>query len=98
MLEKIPASIGRALKAKRAKAKKVLSDTKDFAAVPQTIVLESAAFQDGQPLPVRFTADGEKLSPPLVWRNIPPEAESVVVVIEDPDAPKPTPFVHLIAW
>jgi len=97
MFEKIPASLSRKLKSVRAGANKVLCETEDFTDVPQTIMLESAAFHDRDPIPMRFTADGDKVSPPLAWSGVPPEAESLVLVIEDPDAPKAKPFVHLIA-
>jgi Raf kinase inhibitor-like YbhB/YbcL family protein len=39
---------------------------------------------------------GENLSPPLAWRNIPRETVELALVIEDPDAPLPRPFVHTI--
>lgn len=97
MLEKIPASVGRSFKELRAGGSKVLSETDDFVDVPQTIMLQSAAFHDRDAIPVRFTADGDKVSPPLSWEGVPAEAESLVLVIEDPDAPKAKPFVHLIA-
>jgi Raf kinase inhibitor-like YbhB/YbcL family protein len=47
-------------------------------------------------LPVRFTADGEGVSPPLLWRNLPEGTASLALIVEDPDAPTPRPLVHAI--
>lgn len=47
-------------------------------------------------MPVRYTEDGERISPPLSWIGVPPEAESLVVLIEDVDSPTPRPLVHAI--
>ncbi len=45
----------------------------------------------------QFSADGENVSPPLSW-NLMPEAESFALVVEDPDAPGDTPFLHWLIW
>lgn len=55
--------------------------------------LKSAVFGDGEPIPRRYTADGEGVSPPLSWSDPPAGAKSFVVVCEDPDAPSGT-FRH----
>jgi Raf kinase inhibitor-like YbhB/YbcL family protein len=55
--------------------------------------LKSDAFSDGQAIPVRYTADGEDVSPPLAWSEVPQEAKSLALVVEDPDAPSGT-FRH----
>jgi Raf kinase inhibitor-like YbhB/YbcL family protein len=49
--------------------------------------LTSPAFNDGQTIPVRHTQDGENLSPPLDWTDIPAQTRSFIVIMEDPDAP-----------
>lgn len=54
-----------------------------------SIHLMSEAFDDGGEIPSRYTADGENLSPPLAWTGIPAEAKSLVLIVEDPDAPDP---------
>jgi Raf kinase inhibitor-like YbhB/YbcL family protein len=59
--------------------------------MPFTIT--SPAFQNGEVIPTRYTRDGENLSPPLEWRDAPPETKSFVLVVEDPDAPSGT-FRH----
>jgi Raf kinase inhibitor-like YbhB/YbcL family protein len=51
-------------------------------------VLDSPAFRDGDPIPARYTQDGDNVSPPLGWRDPPPNTQSFVLIVEDPDAPK----------
>jgi Raf kinase inhibitor-like YbhB/YbcL family protein len=58
----------------------------------------SRAFTDGGPLPLRYTADGDGLSPPIQWHGVSDAARSVAVVIEDADSPTPRPLVHGIVW
>ena len=65
---------------------------------PECIQVTSPAFDNDAAIPVRFTADGEKLSPPLQWSGVPEGAQAVVLLVEDPDAPAPSPLVHTIAW
>ena len=98
MLQRIPAGVGRALKGVRAGYEKIVSEDERFAAVPQTIVLRSPGVRDGQPLPVRHTDDGAGLSPALRWSGVPAGARSLVLIVEDPDAPTLEPLVHLVAW
>src|SRR5215213_9248148 len=57
------------------------------------LTITSPAFRDGEVIPTRHTRDGENLSPPLEWRDAPPETRSFVVLVEDPDAPSGT-FRH----
>jgi Raf kinase inhibitor-like YbhB/YbcL family protein len=49
--------------------------------------LWSNDFQSGQNIPVRFTCDGEDISPHLAWSEVPAEATSLALVCHDPDAP-----------
>jgi Raf kinase inhibitor-like YbhB/YbcL family protein len=51
------------------------------------IRLTSAAFADGQPIPVKYTADALDISPPLTWVNAPNGTKSFVLIADDPDAP-----------
>jgi Raf kinase inhibitor-like YbhB/YbcL family protein len=59
--------------------------------------LESSAFEHAQPIPSRYTCDGEDLSPPLRWANVPDEARSLALLVDDPDAPSGV-FTHWVAW
>ena len=98
MLEKFPRGLGHALRGVRAGYEKIVAEDDAFAQVPDTITLESPAWTDGGDLPDRYTADGERVSPPLSWRGAPEDAQSLVLVVEDPDAPSAEPLVHLLAW
>jgi hypothetical protein len=95
MLEKIPHWLGAALTNVRAGHDKLTLARLDLAGAP-SLDLASPAFAPGDRLPPRFTADGEGVSPPLIWRNVPDGAVSLALIVEDPDAPTPRPMVHAI--
>ncbi len=59
--------------------------------------LESSAFDHAQAIPERYTCDGEDLSPPLRWTNVPEQARSLALLVDDPDAPSGV-FTHWVAW
>ncbi|HEY2530650.1 MAG TPA: YbhB/YbcL family Raf kinase inhibitor-like protein [Xanthobacteraceae bacterium] len=49
--------------------------------------LRSSAFPDGSAVPRRFTCEGDDVSPPLDWSNVPAATHSFVLLCDDPDAP-----------
>lgn len=51
------------------------------------MTLFSPAFANGGLIPERYTCEGENISPPLGWTGVPPEAKSLVLICDDPDAP-----------
>lgn len=55
--------------------------------------LRSDAFQDGQPIPIRYTCDGDGRPPALSWGEPPAETKAFALVVDDPDAPSGT-FRH----
>jgi Raf kinase inhibitor-like YbhB/YbcL family protein len=59
--------------------------------------LESNAFEHAQAIPTRHTCDGDDLSPELRWSNVPDGAQSLALVVDDPDAPRGI-FTHWVAW
>jgi Raf kinase inhibitor-like YbhB/YbcL family protein len=59
--------------------------------------VSSPAFDHNQPIPPRFTCDGENISPPLEFSEVPDKAKSLALVMDDPDAPGGT-FVHWLVW
>jgi Raf kinase inhibitor-like YbhB/YbcL family protein len=61
------------------------------------IALTSDAFAAGEAIPVRHTCDGQDLSPPLAWGDLPAGTESLALVVDDPDAPVRT-WVHWVAF
>ena len=96
MLEKMPATIGRALKGVRSGMDTLVSQDDAFAAVPDVIAVTSPAFAPGAEIPGRYTEDGERLSPPLEWIGVPSEAQALVLLVEDADSPTFRPLVHAI--
>lgn len=62
-----------------------------------TFTLESDAFEHAQPIPARYTCDGDDLSPQLRWTEVPGDARSLALAVEDPDAPSGV-FIHWVAW
>lgn len=59
--------------------------------------LISPAFKNGETIPAKYTCDGENVSPPFQISDVPAAAKSLVLVVDDPDAPAHT-FVHWIVW
>lgn len=58
-----------------------------------TIALTSLAFQHGETIPEDYTCEGQNLSPPLAWAEVPAGTQSLALLCEDPDAPGGL-FVH----
>jgi Raf kinase inhibitor-like YbhB/YbcL family protein len=61
------------------------------------IALTSAAFADGQPIPVKYTGQALDVSPPLAWANPPGGTKSFALIVDDPDAPVGT-WVHWVIY
>ncbi len=57
----------------------------------------SDVFEERQHIPKKYSCDGEGVNPPLRISNIPNEAKSLVLIVDDPDAPGQT-FVHWLVW
>lgn len=52
-----------------------------------SLTLLSDVFKHGELIPQHYTCDGEDVSPPLAWRGVPTKAQSLVLIMDDPDAP-----------
>jgi len=59
--------------------------------------IESEAFIHKQPIPPKYTCDGQNVSPPLKFDDIPEKAKSLALIVDDPDAPKGL-FTHWVVW
>ena len=59
--------------------------------------LTSPEFTDQARVPGRFTCEGENISPPLDWSDVPDGAAELALTCEDPDAPGGT-FAHWVLW
>jgi Raf kinase inhibitor-like YbhB/YbcL family protein len=61
--------------------------------------ITSSAFGQHQAIPTKYTCDGENLSPPLAWSGVPSGAKSLVLIVDDPDAPDPVhPTMTWVHW
>jgi Raf kinase inhibitor-like YbhB/YbcL family protein len=59
--------------------------------------VSSYAFENEGNIPSEFTCDGQDISPPLTITDIPKEAKTLSIIMDDPDAPMGT-FTHWVAW
>jgi Raf kinase inhibitor-like YbhB/YbcL family protein len=59
--------------------------------------LFSTAFSDGENIPIKYTCDGENVSPPLEWADVPSGTDSFCLIVDDPDAPSEL-FVHWVLF
>jgi Raf kinase inhibitor-like YbhB/YbcL family protein len=64
---------------------------------PMTMALASPAFNDGDPIPTKFSCDGEDISPELDWFGTPEGTVSLALIMDDPDAPMGT-WVHWVLY
>jgi Raf kinase inhibitor-like YbhB/YbcL family protein len=64
--------------------------------------IESTAFAPDGEIPRKYTCEGDDVSPPLSWSGIPAGARSLVLIVDDPDAPDPaaprTTWVHWVLY
>jgi Raf kinase inhibitor-like YbhB/YbcL family protein len=66
---------------------------------PMSLTITSIAFTNGGEIPTRYTCQGKDISPPLDWRGVPENARSLVLIIDDPDAPDPkAPRMTWVHW
>ncbi len=61
------------------------------------IQISSSAFTQNGSIPAKYTCDGLDVSPPLIIENVPSEAKSLALIVDDPDAPAGT-WVHWVVW
>jgi Raf kinase inhibitor-like YbhB/YbcL family protein len=64
-----------------------------------SLILISTAFRHQGEIPSRYTCDGDDISPPLAWSGVPTGAKSLVLIVDDPDAPDPkAPKMTWVHW
>ena len=67
--------------------------------VAMAMSLNSPAFQQNDHIPSKYTCEGKDVSPPLAWEGVPNGAKSLVLIIDDPDAPDPrAPKMVWVHW
>ena len=63
------------------------------------MTLNSPAFKQNGHTPSKYTCEGKDVSPPLAWEGVPNGAKSLVLIIDDPDAPDPkAPKMVWVHW
>ena len=64
--------------------------------------IRSSVFRNNDKMPVRYTGEGQDISPPLTWSEAPRETQEFALICEDPDAPiragKDHPFIHWMIY
>ncbi len=59
--------------------------------------VRSSAFGEGSSIPSDFTCDGADMSPSIAWSGVPSKAQSLAVIVDDPDAPSGN-WVHWLLY
>ena len=62
-----------------------------------TLSLFSTAFKEGDKIPVKYTCDGQNISPPLVWGEPPQMTKAFALIVDDPDSPSGV-FTHWVLF
>ncbi len=62
-----------------------------------SINITSSAFKHGDLIPVKYTCDGDNISPPLTWNMVPDSTKSLALINDDPDAPMGI-WVHWVMY
>jgi hypothetical protein len=64
-----------------------------------TLKITSPAFADNAAIPAKYTCEGDDVSPPLAWTGLPAATKSLVLIVDDPDAPDPqAPRMTWVHW
>jgi Raf kinase inhibitor-like YbhB/YbcL family protein len=64
-----------------------------------TLKITSPVFADNATIPAKYTCEGDDVSPPLAWSGVPDQAKSLVLIVDDPDAPDPkAPKLTWVHW
>lgn len=94
MLQNLPRLIGRTLSGLRSGQEKVSYFSAGIARMPASIAVRSPAFAAGAAMAGDCTADGGGRPPPLAWSGVPAGTAALCLLIEEADAPSPSPLVH----
>ncbi len=60
--------------------------------------ITSKAFEHNQSIPAKYTCEGDDISPPLTFSDIPQAAKSLALIVDDPDAPAGTANPGWVHW
>ena len=62
-----------------------------------SLSLTSPEFNEGAPIPASYTCKGQNINPPLNITGVPQKAQSLALILHDPDAVNGD-FVHWLVW
>ena len=63
----------------------------------KALIVKSPAFEHQRTIPSKYTCDGNNINPPLTIEEIPESTKSLVLIVDDPDAPMGT-WDHWVVW
>jgi Raf kinase inhibitor-like YbhB/YbcL family protein len=62
------------------------------------VQISSDAFEPGGAIPKKHAGEGQDISPPLSWSGLPEGTKEIALICDDPDAPRPDPWVHWVVY
>lgn len=85
------------------RSKQAESAADRLGSVPESsLAIKSLVFSPNNPIPAKYTCEGDDVSPPLQWSGVPEGTESFALIIDDPDAPDPAKpervWVHWVVF
>jgi len=101
MIHSAKTLIGHALRPFHAGGEKLASNDPQISragGIEAFLDVGSVAFEADGPIPRKYSGEGENVSPPLRWSGIPASAKELVLICEDPDAPKAEPFILWVLY
>ena len=63
-----------------------------------SVKVTSSAFAEGEQIPKKYTGEGQDVSPPLAWSDLPAGTQELALICDDPDAPTEEPWVHWVIY
>lgn len=70
-----------------------------YAGENKALTIRSTAFANGSGMPSTYTCEGKDIAPPLEWEGVPENTRSLVLIVDDPDAPDPrAPRMTWVHW
>lgn len=73
------------------------ADATEVKGKTMALKVTSTAFAEGQPIPMKYTGQGDDVSPPLTWGEAPKGTQAIALIADDPDAPGKI-WIHWVIW